>query len=335
MPYNPQIATSRGAAGESDDTTAGRYNFANLYQLNRNDGADQKKDLAGFQDRAAKIGGEDDRGNATGLYGEAKDAIRGNDQATADTKIGKAVDLAKGLASDTQGYSVSGSLKKKGITGAQNAAATFYAGTSGQDAAAQARQYGNIYKSMQNAQAGITGRVDKQLASKNATDPSQAGPMADKSTPKGPVFGVDQIDSGETTAGGDPEAWFQGWGKGPAFGSSQPQYDLSDEKRIGGMDASQVDTTATTMESKYGIPRKTALKFFMDASRSPELNTKILRLYQQVQSDFGVSGSGDEFQRQLSLLIRQYNARPGDNMPAPQAGSSNSGGLQSTSTRNP
>lgn len=159
--YNPQIATSRGQAGESDDTPSSGYNFANLYAMNRNNGEQQKQDLAGFQSRSDAI---------TGKVDEATNSIREGDQEAADKQIGQAADDAKGLSNDTQGYSVSGSLQKKGIVGRQNRAATFYAGSAGQDAAQQARNFGNIYQSMLGVQQGMSGQVEKNITQNEAAN---------------------------------------------------------------------------------------------------------------------------------------------------------------------
>lgn len=136
MPFRiQQEGEEHGQAGETSGfTPTGKYNFANLYQLNRQD--DQiKQAQSGFDERAGEI----DRA----MHQAGNEILRpGQPGQSGQERLGWAKQASESLANDTRNFSPANQAMKNGASPYQAGILGFYGGSGNLD---KIHQYGNIY----------------------------------------------------------------------------------------------------------------------------------------------------------------------------------------------
>lgn len=143
----PEIQESRGQAGEQRFNTSRRYNFANLYQMNRADDQVQKK-ADQFKSDADSVNQQ-----MAEQVAKAKGATTGR-APFSQNQVDYATNKAKQISNQAQNFSVENEAVKAGQSPYQAGITGFYGGVSN-PAIQQIRSYGNLYNTAMGRAAEI------------------------------------------------------------------------------------------------------------------------------------------------------------------------------------
>lgn len=145
-----QVQQQRGAAGQGN--TQGRqrnYNFQNLYSLNKNNYSGDK--LNQMHGKANDI-------NKTMQDQNTLAIKRGGVTQGSSDSMSAAVQRAKGLSNEAQGFDPAADARKAGNSAFQSSTLGFYGGNP--DTTQKIRKFGGIYGAVTGKQASIQGRYN-------------------------------------------------------------------------------------------------------------------------------------------------------------------------------
>lgn len=164
MPVNntPQFGAERGEAGETGFTKSKKYNFANLYAMNRSDNALKEK-VDEFQRGANSVNAQmaDQVNKARSIGASNSGQPEANQSRMSQAPVNNALNQAKGISNAAQNYSVENEAMKAGQSPYQSAMAGFYAGVSN-PYVQQIRSFSNLYDTA----LGKQEQINKYLAPK-------------------------------------------------------------------------------------------------------------------------------------------------------------------------
>lgn len=156
------VQQNRGDAGQSSFGPKRGYNFANLRAMNQA-GDQVDRQAAGFQQKANSI-----NQGVSDSIGAAKRVNGNTDQVK--NLMAQNVERAKGLSNQASGFSPANQMMKTGVNPYQAGIGSFYAGGKNSTGATKIRQFGGLYQSILQRQAGAAADMNKGI------NPSTIGP---------------------------------------------------------------------------------------------------------------------------------------------------------------
>jgi hypothetical protein len=163
MPVNtPEFGAERGQAGETGFSKSKKYNFANLYSMNRSDQQLQEK-VDEFQKGANSVNAQmaNQVNKAKAMSNNAGQPVQGQSPVN-QSEINYAMNQAKGISNAAQNFSIENEAIKNNLSPYQSAMAGFYSGVSN-PYINQIRAFQNVY----NKALGQDSKIKEYMAARD------------------------------------------------------------------------------------------------------------------------------------------------------------------------